>query len=86
VPGRYFLKGQANYTRADAIKTGLVIIGPPHHPSQGFRVEKDPETGLPVVIAVANAPGSAMTLDKPKRLEQDTQHGEDLQLSYLPSG
>lgn len=68
---------------AEALKTGLMIIGPSNHPSKGIRVEKDPETGLPVVFAVADALGSAMTRDELKRLEQDTQYREDLRRAGL---
>jgi hypothetical protein len=40
-------------------------------------VEKDPVTGLPAVIAVADAPGSALTPEELKRLEQDALNRED---------
>ncbi len=68
---------------ADALKTGLLVTGPARHPSKGICVETDPETGLPVLLAVADAPGSAMARDELNRLEWDTQYREDLRRAGL---
>ena len=68
---------------ADAFRTGLLVAGPAHHSPQGARVEADPETGLPVVIGVTDAPGSAMTRDQLTRMELDTQYREDLRPAGL---
>ena len=68
---------------ADALRTGLLVTGPAHHRAKRIHVEADLETGLPVVIAVADAPASAVTRDELKRLEQDTQYREDLRRAGL---
>jgi plasmid stability protein len=68
---------------AEALKAGLFLTGSAAHSSRGIQVETDPGTGLPVVIAVADAPGSALTPEELKRLEQDTLNREDLRRAGL---
>ena len=68
---------------AEALKTGLQVTGSAQDPSKGICVQTDSETGLPVVIAVADAPGSTMTRDGLKRLEQNAQYREDLRRAGL---
>ena len=68
---------------AEVLKAGLQVSVSAHHLSQSVRVEADPETKLPVVVAAADAPGSAMTRDELKRLEQDVQYREDLRRAGL---
>jgi plasmid stability protein len=68
---------------AEALKAGLLVTGAAQHPSEGIRVETDPATGLPVVVAVADAPGSTMTLEELKHLQQDSQYREDLRRAGL---
>jgi len=63
---------------AEALKAGLLITGSAARSSRGIRIEKDPATGLPAVVAVAQAPGSALTAEELKRLEQDALNQEDL--------
>jgi hypothetical protein len=46
-------------------------------------VEADPETGLPVVAAVTDAPGAALTREEIVRLGQDSHYVEDLQRAGL---
>lgn len=69
---------------AEALRTGLMLAGPVDAPAGGVRVETDPETGLPVVITVADAPGALMSREEIKRLEQDAQYQEDLRRGGLP--
>ncbi|UCF99449.1 MAG: hypothetical protein JSV89_07895 [Spirochaetaceae bacterium] len=63
---------------AEALKAGLTVTGSSKKSAQSIRVETDPDTGLPVVVAVTDAPGSTMTRRELKYLEEDTQYREDL--------
>jgi len=68
---------------AEALKTGLLLTAAADRPSKGIRVEADPETGLPVVAAVTDAPGAALTREEIVRLGQDSHYVEDLQRAGL---
>ena len=62
----------------DALRAGLGLTGGSESPLPGVRVEADPQTGLPVIVAVADARESTMSREDFKRLEQDAQYREDL--------
>lgn len=68
---------------AEALLAGLLVTGSAQHLSEGIRVETDPATGLPVVVAAVAAPGSTMTLEELKNLQQDSQYREDLRRAGL---
>ena len=68
---------------SEALKAGLLVTGSSARSSKSVRVEADPETGLPVVIAVADAPGSALTAEEIKHLERDALNREDLRRAGL---
>lgn len=68
---------------AEALIAGLLVTGSALHPLEYIRVETDPATGLPVVVAAADAPGSTMTLEELKHLQQDSQYREDLRRAGL---
>ena len=58
--------------------------GSGYDPPKGVRVEVDPKTGLPVVVAVADAPGTALIREELMRLEQDSLYLEDLRRIGIP--
>ena len=64
--------------RADALRVGLTVNGPPLPPPRGIRVETDPDTGLPAVVPEVEAPGSRFTKDELKDIEQISEYREDL--------
>ena len=68
---------------AELLKAGLQNTNPIGHSSEGIRQEKDPKTGLPVIRAVSDSPGSKMTIEDLKRLEQDVRYLEDLKRAVL---
>ena len=68
---------------AEALKAGLLAISSSPRSPKGIQVETDPKTTLPVVVAVADAPGSTLTAEELKGLEQYSLNQEDLERAGL---
>jgi hypothetical protein len=67
----------------EALKAGLLATGSSARSPKSIRVETDPKTTLPVVTAIADAPGSTLTAEELRHLEQDSLNREDLQRAGL---